>query len=323
MGAIPARLRSLLTSRLPHLIASVRERSGSIDVAVQNRVLESPAAAPVEEQLAQLQRDVASLRALVIAQNEHAQRKLRASLSSAVNLISLLPHLKIDGVLPPFSHLGWEITGELAAFLFHLISRHRPKLVFDLGSGSSTILFAAALRANGMGRVISIEHDPEHRQRTAQFLQDTELSDWVTLIETPLVEQRFGSLDLQWYDLDLLLRGMSETIDFLFVDGPPGRIQPLSRYPALPVLRPHLSEQAIVLVDDGRREDEIRMVELWRELDISFDVEQLGFLPRSPLLLTVPANANRIAELRRAGERGTLLWENDPDVAPADRRSGS
>ncbi|MBA3519979.1 MAG: class I SAM-dependent methyltransferase, partial [Rhizobiales bacterium] len=278
---------------MPQLIASVRERSGSIDAAVQNRAVESPAAGgTVEEQLSQLQKDVASLRALVIAQNEHAQRKLRASLSSAVNLISLLPHLKIDGVLPPFSHLGWEITGELAAFLFHLIRRRRPKLVFELGSGSSTILFAAALRANGMGRVISVEHDPEHRRRTAQFLQDTELSDWAALVETPLVEQRFGSLDLQWYDLDPLLRGMSETIDILFVDGPPGRIQPLSRYPALPVLKPHLSEQAIVLVDDGRRDDEMRMVELWRELDISFDVEPLSFLPRSPLLLTVPANPN-------------------------------
>ncbi|MBA3642205.1 MAG: class I SAM-dependent methyltransferase, partial [Acidobacteria bacterium] len=299
LGGMPARLRSLLASGLPQLIASVRERSGSIDAAVQNRAVESPAAGgTVEEQLSQLEKDVASLRALVIAQNEHAQRKLRASLSSAVNLISLLPHLKIDGVLPPFSHLGWEITGELAAFLFHLIRRRRPKLVFELGSGSSTILFAAALRANGMGRVISVEHDPEHRRRTAQFLQDTELSDWAALVETPLVEQRFGSLDLQWYDLDPLLRGMSETIDILFVDGPPGRIQPLSRYPALPVLKPHLSEQAIVLVDDGRRDDEMRMVELWRELDISFDVEPLSFLPRSPLLLTVPANPNWIAELR-------------------------
>ncbi|MDQ3558114.1 MAG: class I SAM-dependent methyltransferase [Pseudomonadota bacterium] len=309
---------------MPQLIASVRERSGSIDAAVQNRAVESPAAGvTLEEQLSQLQKDVASLRALVIAQNEHAQRKLRASLSSAVNLISLLPHLKIDGVLPPFSHLGWEITGELAAFLFHLIRRRRPKLVFELGSGSSTILFAAALRANGMGRVISVEHDPEHRQRTAQFLQDTELSDWAALVETPLVEQRFGSLDLQWYDLDPLLRGMSETIDILFVDGPPGRIQPLSRYPALPVLKPHLSEQAIVLVDDGRRDDEMRMVELWRELDISFDVEPLSFLPRSPLLLTVPANPNWIAELRGAGDRSTVVWENDPDAAPADRRGGS
>jgi len=78
-----------------------------------------------------------------------------------------------------------------------------------------------------------------------------------------------------------------------------------------------------VLVDDGRRDDEMRMVELWRELDISFDVEPLSFLPRSPLLLTVPANPNWIAELRRAGDRGTVVWENDPDVAPADRRGGS
>jgi hypothetical protein len=134
-------------------------------------------------------------------------------------------------VLPPFSHLGWEITGELAAFLFHLVRRHRPKVVLELGSGSSTILFAAAARANAYGRVISVEHDAEHRSRTAQYLQDAELSDWVTLVETPLVIRQFGDHQLAWYDLDLLLRGMTEKIDLLFVDGPPGRLQPLSRYP--------------------------------------------------------------------------------------------
>lgn len=277
----------------------------------------------IEDRIKELELEIGQLRSFVIAQDDRGQRKLRASLSSAVNLISVLPHLKIDGVLPPFSHLGWEITGELAAFLFHLVRRHRPNLVFELGSGSSTVLFAAAARANGTGRVVSIEHDPEHRNRTAQFLQDTELSDWVTLVETPLVEQRFGSLELQWYDLNALLRGMSDTIDILFVDGPPGRIQALSRYPALPVLAPHFSPQALVLVDDGRREDEARMVELWRELDIPFDMEPLNFLPRSPFLLTLPASRNRIAELRRRETGEPVQWEDDPDFVPASRRRGS
>ena len=45
----------------------------------------------------------------------------------------------------------------------------------ELGSGSSTVLFAAALRANGSGRVISIEHDAEHVEHTRALLEQAEL----------------------------------------------------------------------------------------------------------------------------------------------------
>jgi hypothetical protein len=167
-----------------------------------------------------------------------------------------------------------------------------------------------------VGRVISIEHDPDYRDRTAQFLRQTELSDWVDLIEAPLVEQRFGELSLQWYDLAPLLRTLSERIDLLFVDGPPGKIQALSRYPAVPVLAPHLSSQALILVDDGRRDDEMQMIELWRDVEgVSFDAEMLGFLPRSPILLTLPAS-HRVAELRRIAAAAA---EESPYLA-SDRR---
>lgn len=244
----------------------------------------------MDARLAAIQQDLGALRALVIATDEHAQRKLKAGFASAVNLMSVLPHLKIEGVLPPFPHRGFEVTGELAVFLFHLVRRHRPKLIVELGCGSSTVLFAAALRANGAGRVLSVESDAEHRDRTAQYLRQTELSSWVELVAVPLVEQRFGDLSLQWYDLGRLLQTLPQAIDLLFVDGPPGKLQPLSRYPALPVFLPHLSPRAFVLVDDGRREDETRMVELWRDLKAPFDVETLGFLPRAPILLRMGAD---------------------------------
>jgi predicted O-methyltransferase YrrM len=317
---MPARLRSLLTLGLWDLISGLGEKVASLDAGVHAMRAEGAAGRDLlEGQVKRLEQDVAALRSLLHAQDERFQRKLRAGFSSAANLLSVLPHLKIDGVLPPFPHQGFEVPGEMAAFLYHLIRRHRPKLILELGSGSSTVLLAASARANGVGRVISIEHDPGYRDRTAQFLRQTELSDRVDLVEAPLVEQRFGEHTLQWYDLAPLLRTLSEKIDFLFVDGPPGKTQPLSRYPALPVLRPHLSAQAQILVDDGRRDDEARMVELWRGLEgVSFDTEVLSFLPRSPILLTMPASQNRVAELRLLQELRTA--GDEPGLLAVERR---
>lgn len=300
-----ARLRSLLTFGLSDLVAASNARMAAID-----------------ERLTKIEEDIAALRSLVRARDDRAQKKLKAGFSSLLNVMSILPQLDIPGALPPFPHQGFEITGEEAAFLFHLIRRQRPKLVMELGSGSSTILFAAALRANGEGRLISVEHDAEHAGRTAQLIEQAELSNWVQQVTAPLVERRVGDRGFSWYALDPLLRQMREKIDFLFVDGPPGKMQSLSRYPALPVLAPHLAAGALVFVDDGARDDEMQMLELWREIeDVAFESEALDFLPHAPVLLTLAGGESRVAELRLAREeRADQLAEN-VEVFSGERRS--
>jgi hypothetical protein len=226
-------------------------------------------------------------------------------------------------VIPPFPHQGFEITGESATFLYHLIRRHRPRLVLELGSGSSTWLIAAALRANGTGRIVSVEHDAAHVARSAQLLEQGELSDWAQLVQAPLIERAIGGRTFQWYDIDAFLKALPEKIDLLFIDGPPGKMQSLSRFPAMPVLAPHLAPDALVFVDDGGREDETRMVELWRELDgVAFASETLGFLPKAPVLLTLARSAGRVAEFPVARDERV-------ETPPADelfgqgRRSGT
>jgi predicted O-methyltransferase YrrM len=290
-----ARLRSLLTFGLSDLASATNERTAAID-----------------ERLTKIEADLAALRSLVRARDDRAQKKLKAGFSSLLNMISILPQLDVGGVLPAFPHQGFEITGEEAAFLFQLIRRHRPKLIMELGGGSSTILFAAALRANGNGRLISVEHDEAHAKRTAQLLGQAELSSWVEPVLAPLVERCIGDRAFSWYDLDPLLRTFNARIDFLFIDGPPGRIQSLSRYPALPILTPHLAPGALVFVDDGARDDELQMIELWRELrDVAFESEALDFLPHAPVLLTMGGGESRVAELR-------LAHDEKPDQHAAD-----
>jgi predicted O-methyltransferase YrrM len=280
-----ALLRSFFTLGLADDVTAVAKKATTIDA-----------------RLTKIEDDLMALRGIIRTRDDRAQLTLKAELASLANLISILPDLNIKGAVPPFPHEGFEIPGEEAAFLFHLVRRHRPKLIVELGSGSSTVLFAAALRANGTGRVISVEHDPLHARHTARLLEQAGLSERVELVLAPLVELELNNRRFQWYDLAPRLRTLIEKIDLVFVDGPPGKVQSLSRYPTLPVLLPHLSPRALVLVDDGAREDETRMVTMWAELDsVAFETEALDFLPHAPVLLTM-AGESRIAELRRARE---------------------
>jgi predicted O-methyltransferase YrrM len=294
--SLPARLLSALRHGWSDF-RSARGRDGEAapPTAAERRI---------DERLAKIEADIATLRGIVLTQEERTYQALRAGFSSAANLLSILPDIKIEGVLPAFPHHGFEITGELAAYLFHLVRRHRPKVVMELGSGSSTLILAGSLRATGGGRLITVEHDPKHRVRTERLLEQTELSSWVELIEAPLKEQAFGAHKLQWYDLGRRLDSLPHPIDLLFVDGPPGKVQPLSRYPALPVLLPYLAPDAHIVIDDGVRADEMHMVELWRELGAPFEVETLDFLPRAPFLIRMAMREARAAEQREARRSG-------------------
>jgi predicted O-methyltransferase YrrM len=321
---LPARLRSLLTFGLSDLITAVHARLGELSsevAALRFEAAEQRRAATAR--LLKIEEDIGTLRTLVRARDDRAQQKLKAGLSSAVNMMAILPQLNITGVIPPFPHQGFEITGEEAAALFHLVQRQRPKLIMELGGGSSTILFAAALRALNVGRLISVEHDAEHSRRTAQLLSQAGLSDWVELVTVPLTEHLIGDQTFHWYGLNPLLARLRERIDLLFVDGPPGKMQSLSRYPALPVLAPHLAPTALVFVDDGGREDEQRMLELWREVEnVAFTAETLEFLPRAPVLLTVTAKESRVARLRRGKVRRAETSRESVEVISSGRRSG-
>jgi predicted O-methyltransferase YrrM len=273
----------------------------------------------LHDRLQRIEQDIVELRSIVRTRDDRAQKKLKSALSSLVNIISILPQLDIRGAIPPFPHQGFEITGEEAVFLFHMIRRQRPRLIMELGSGSSTVLFAAALRANGNGRVISVEHDAQHVKHTKALLEQAELSDRVQLVSAPLTEITFSNRTFQWYDLGSILPSLTDKIDLLFVDGPPGKVQSLSRFPALPILLPHLSPRATIVVDDGAREDEVKMVELWRGMDdVSFEAERIDFLPHAPVILTMHSES-RIAELRRAREERADQEERES----FGRRSGT
>src|SRR5450631_1633404 len=66
---------------------------------------------------------------------------------------------------------GWAASTDLLGEIVRAVATHRPRLIVELGSGISTLVIAAALRANGAGRLISIDADEAYAATTRQQLQ--------------------------------------------------------------------------------------------------------------------------------------------------------
>jgi hypothetical protein len=74
----------------------------------------------------------------------------------------------------------------------------------------------------------------------------------------------------RWYQVELLKD--VESVDLLWVDGPPGATCLFSRYPALPALANKLSPLAEVWLDDTIRQEEKDICERWAK-DYGFELE--------------------------------------------------
>lgn len=181
-----------------------------------------------------------------------------------------------------------------------------PQVIVEFGSGASTLVIADALRQNGCGKLVSLEHSDFYGAQTFATLQAEQLQQWVDL--------RIGELELwngehlnpedaekpsRWYPTSLL-DGV-ENVDLLWVDGPPGATCLFSRYPALPALADKLSQRAEVWMDDTIRQEEKDICNHWAE-KYGFNAEYfplekgLGRLTRSNARVSssvlMPATSN-------------------------------
>jgi predicted O-methyltransferase YrrM len=174
--------------------------------------------------------------------------------------IDLIAAFRADSPSLPVN--DWSIHPDLGALLIAMFQERRPQTVIELGSGFSTILMGHCLRSLGSGmRLITLEHNPQYYEATLQALQQHGLEDTVSLRLAPLQSYPFGKRMLLWYDVKLLED--IEAIDFLLVDGPPGDIQPGSRYPAMPLLYDKLASKVTVIMDDYHRQTERDIVRFW------------------------------------------------------------
>lgn len=168
--------------------------------------------------------------------------------------------------LPPMTQ--WAATPELALELIHQIMVYRPTNIVEFGSGCSSIVMGYILeKQKQQGRLLSIDHDEKYAEKTRFQIALHGLEDFVTVVDSPLKSQPtigLGGKQTTWYSLEGL--EIPESIDLLVVDGPPEKVTPCVRYPAVPVLKEKLSKHAVIVLHDTHRKDETAIIHAWKEL---------------------------------------------------------
>lgn len=159
---------------------------------------------------------------------------------------------------------GWAMDAVAVLGLVREILERRPSLIVELGSGASTVWMALALRKlGGRGKVVSFEHLEEYAERTREALLRLRLESFAEVRVAPIAPVQYAGRSYRWYNIpDPEMIG---TIDLLLVDGPPGNVCRMARMLAVPTFVGQLSSDALVILDDAFRPDEIDVKNLWKQ----------------------------------------------------------
>src|SRR5579864_82479 len=98
---------------------------------------------------------------------------------------------------------------EVLDFLKCLVTTLKPSLIVETGTflGYGTIKLAEGARANGFGKVITIEYDPVIYAKARERIQAAGLSDWVECRNESSLDTRInGKIDLYFSDSALAIR---------------------------------------------------------------------------------------------------------------------
>jgi predicted O-methyltransferase YrrM len=175
-------------------------------------------------------------------------------IEALMNLHSLL---NLRAPLPPMRL--WAASPDFALKVASIILMHQPKTILELGSGTSTLIGSYCLAQLGTGHIISLDHEAVFAQATRDLLAQHNLSQWAQVVHAPL--DPLDGQTAHWYAQKALVA--IKEVDLLIVDGPPETINPMARYPALPMLIDKLKPGAHILIDDAMRPDEMVMVQRW------------------------------------------------------------
>lgn len=189
-------------------------------------------------------------------------------------LDALYRDIRPDRALPPLRR--WAASPDLLHYLYRHIEKHHPTKIVECGSGVSTLVMASALHDSGLdGRVIALEHLDNFAVSTHDLLRDHGVAAFGEVRHAPLCEIEINGTSWIWYDLAVLPTDSYFTADLIFIDGPPHQTGKHARYPAVHLLRPIISEETTIILDDFDRQDEREVIEMWQEEFPGIVVEQL------------------------------------------------
>jgi predicted O-methyltransferase YrrM len=202
---------------------------------------------------------------------------LRIQYDQIQALMNLYALVDVTAAMPPLR--GWMASPDVLLLMAQELLTRRPALVVECGSGSSTVWLAMVIKKHGLPtRLISVDHLEEYQSATQRLLREHGLTSVAEVRLAPLLPTQLPNHGTPWYDASVFedLSG----IGLLFVDGPPAATGPLARMPALPLLQSRLSPDALVVLDDTIRSDEVETVRVWQqyhhELDVRFLSSEAG-----------------------------------------------
>lgn len=161
----------------------------------------------------------------------------------------------------------WPIEEEFAWYLIHKIVANRPINIVELGSGTSTLIILKTLEKLGYGyNLVSFDSDKNFIEETKNLLVAEEVYDEkkIKLVFSQIADIKINNLPYKWYNPNDFQFDFDK-IDLLFVDGPVGSLCKNARYPAMSIMKKYLKKGSIVVLHDAKREDEIKIVEMWKE----------------------------------------------------------
>jgi predicted O-methyltransferase YrrM len=187
------------------------------------------------------------------------------------DLMALYRDIGPDQALPPMH--GWAAGPDLARFVYREVVEQGRQSVLECGSGSTTVILAYACRTVGAGKVVALEHDAKFAAATRRMLDERGLSAWAEVRDAPLTDVSVGESTWRWYDPASVPEG---PFDLVLVDGPPGGTGPEAHYPAVPMLLDRFAKDALVVLDDARRDDERAIGERWAAEFEGFTLEWIA-----------------------------------------------
>jgi predicted O-methyltransferase YrrM len=240
------------------------------------------------------------------------RRRNAAGLRRIVELLTQQPQeiealLQLYGRVSPMAPMPpsgkWALNPTGLLNLYALIEQHRPGLVVELGSGTSTVWLGYGVVQQRHGRVVSVDHLPDYAERTRLALGLHGLSSVTEVRHAPLTEIMVGDDTYRWYEQSAFAD--LDQIDLLFIDGPPGSTGHDARYPAVPLLLQRLADGALVVLDDIERTEEQQIVERWLQYVSGLSREATLLGDQAVLRYRLPAaTASDIATDSQGGRPG-------------------
>lgn len=219
--------------------------------------------------------------------------------NSQVNFdLTLINQLFSSNEYIPFTR--WAISPSTISHVLNDILFNSRKNIVEFGTGASTFYIAKWIKRLDLDvSFISVESDKDWKLKCENLLKTYGLDKHVKIVLAPenKLASRFSISDNSlWYDTDVLKQSLNFDVpfDLILVDGPWGGLCQLSRYPAIPFLKPNLDENCSIFLDDTFRKDEKTISELWSE-DLGWNLKHFNkysaiFKSRDYKLESLPIN---------------------------------